>query len=263
MIAIQKRNRKAESFHYIYDFSPATKNYKPLTRQEEIQTIKLAQSGDQSAINTIIEKNLPFVVTIAKHFHHKEMQYLISDGIMGLIRAVQKYDPEKNIKFISYAVWWIKQSIFAHITDDQIVRIPKGIQRAVKTKSKNNFGSAYSASQRARKGYLSLDQKIDGTDNLKYADVIADDNIPEEIMIQKDLTQKQKEIVKNLLKRLTPRDRDIIKHRFMLNGKKKLTLQELGEKYNISKERVRQIQNNVLKQMRNILQKRRNNEIGV
>ncbi len=97
---------------------------KPVTRDREIELAIKAQTGDDSAINKLIEANLRFVVVITKKYHQKSLEFIISDGMVGLMHAVKKYDVKRNVKFVTYAQWRIRQSILDSADNGMIVNMP-------------------------------------------------------------------------------------------------------------------------------------------
>ena len=195
---------------YVNDFNRTTqlyyddlKKYKPLTKAKEKRLLKLTRKGNLRAKNELLEANLKFVFDIAKHYSGRglSMSELISEGNMGLIRAVDKFDEEKDVKFISYAVWWIKQ----------------GILEAIKKKNAISFVDI---------------NKNDANDKF----------------IERNVSDEEDE--GKLLNSLGNREREIIEHYYGINGKMELTLYEIGKKYDLSSERVRQVKLKAIRKLR-------------
>ena len=200
-------------------FNEITK-IKPLSREEERELAYRIQKGDIEALNKLVRHNLQFVVSVAKQYRHRGVPFadLIAEGNMGLIRAAHKFDPTKGVKFISYAVWWVRNSMIECIDAYQ----------------KNDENA-------------DLDEKIsneDGCFDYKY------DTINEDFEEQLNLIGNRKETVDTLLKCLQERERKIIIMYYGLNGEDELTLDEVGVKLNLTNERVRQIKDNALSKLK-------------
>lgn len=239
---------ESQNTTYLYNFSSLPS--KLLTWEEEIALGKRVQSGDINAVNTLICSNLRFVAAIAKEYRYKPFKDTVSDGIMGLIEAARRFNPDKNVRFVSYAVWWIRQSIMQHMLDDKMIKVSKRtiakIRQLTKQSNNSKLSATVSAGIGASRDCFSLDRKINENSELFFIDTIKSrTNIQNEI-IKNDL----KKYTKQAIKKLTNRERDIIVHRFGLDDKTKWTLQKLADKYGITKERVRQIQNTVFEKLK-------------
>lgn len=235
---------------YLYDFSLI--NSQPLTKAEEAQLFKRIKAGDRQAVDRLIESNLRFVVDTAKCYHHKPLAEIISDGIVGLIRAIDKFDTNKNVRFLSYAVWWIRQSIMFNMYNDTLIKISsktiKEIFKQDRNKKTDKFTKARMIAGESALRCYSTDYllKNDNGNSRYLADTIKDKYDVQDDIIQKELEEKSKQFLMKALKKFSRRDRYILLHRLGLFGKKKLTLKFLGNKFGISKERVRQIQNHLI-----------------
>lgn len=213
---------------YVNDFSTTVKTYydelkryKPITRAKEKELIYKAKNGDIKAQNEILTANLRFVFNVASRYkgNGAAISDLISEGNLGLIKAIQKFDPDKDVKFISYAVWWVRNSMQEFIKKRQ-------------------------ACLNIEKEEDSLNMPVD-TYYLKDSE---DDYITkketvfsnEEDEKRKELHNNQKKIVDKLLANLSERERFIIEQYYGINGKEK-NLEEIGNILGITKERVRQI----------------------
>lgn len=225
--------------NYVNDFNEAVVNYyeslkkcKPVSREEEKRLVKLAKQGDISAKNRILESNLRFVFNVAKNYRGCgiSINELISEGNMGLIKAIDKFDEEKNVKFISYAVWWIRQGIQAYIKT-------KGCGRSVTTVDEESI-----------KENITEQDILDEEDEVvNKSDTILSN---EEDEFNREVQINQDAIVSKLLSSLEPREKIIIEKYYGLNGNKSKNLEEIGEELNLSKERVRQIKMTCFKTLR-------------
>ena len=223
---------------YVNDFNATVvayyddlKKYKPLTRAKERRLLKLCKNGNLKAKNELIEANLKFVFDVAKHYTGRGISIsdLISEGNMGLIKAVDKFDEEKDVKFISYAVWWIRQAMLEAIKKKKLLNVIE----IENTESKVSV----------------LENTIsDDEDEIIKRGEVGFSNEAEER--KRETSQAQKEVIEQLLSVLNKREREIIENYYGLNDMKELTLAEIGEKYNLSIERVRQINKTSFKKIR-------------
>lgn len=223
---------------YVNDFNATVvayyddlKKYKPLTRAKERRLLKLCKNGNLKAKNELIEANLKFVFDVAKHYTGRGISIsdLISEGNMGLIKAVDKFDEDKDVKFISYAVWWIRQAMLEAIKKKRLLNVIE----IENTESKVSV----------------LESTIsDDEDEIIKRGEVGFSNEAEER--KRETSQVQKEVIEQLLSVLNKREREIIENYYGLNDMKELTLAEIGEKYNLSIERVRQINKTSFKKIR-------------
>jgi len=207
------------------------KKYKPLTRTKEKRLIRLCKKGNLKAKNEIIEANLRFVFDIAKRYTGRGVSIsdLISDGNMGLLRAIEKFDETRDLKFISYAVWWVRQAMLEDIN---------------KTKLLNHIEIEPNTSNDAV-----LEKTLtDGEDEHVSYYEIGFSNEKEEK--SREVLESQKIVVSDLLSNLTDREKDIIELSYGLNNKKELSLTEIAAKYNMSIERIRQINVKSMRKLR-------------
>jgi RNA polymerase primary sigma factor len=246
-----------------------------LTREEEVKLATQAKNGDKRARERMIESNLRFVVKIAKNYQNQGLPLsdLINEGNLGLMTSIDKFDVEKGYHFISYAVWWIRQSIVKAINEkSRAVRLPLNrtnelfqIQKAQKALMHSN-GEEPTVDEIARETNLdpgnvetlmsisreliSLDAPV-FTDNQtsSIGDYIESDNAqPDEVVMNTVLIED----INEALNILTPKEKDILEHRFGLNGKARMSLKEIGELYNLTKERIRQIEKKSLIKLKDV-----------
>ncbi|MGH4037438.1 MAG: sigma-70 family RNA polymerase sigma factor [Sphaerochaeta sp.] len=246
-----------------------------LTREEEVVLAKKAKEGNKRARDKMIESNLRFVVKIAKNYQNQGLPLsdIINEGNIGLMTAIDKFDVDKGYHFISYAVWWIRQSIVKAINEkSRAVRLPLNrtnellqIQKAEKALMHAN-GEEPTVEEIAQETNLdpknvetlksisrdlvSLDAPV-FTDNAQSSigDYVESDNAtPDEVVMNTLLVED----INEALNALTDKEKDILERRFGLNGKARMSLKEIGELYNLTKERIRQIEKKSLVKLRDV-----------
>lgn len=233
-------------------------NIPVLTRGEEEICAKKVTKGDRREKERLIVSNLRFVVSIAVKYQNLGLPLmdLINEGNMGLLRAVDKFDVTKGFKFISYARWWIRHFILKAIFE-QSTSIKLPLKYATQLSKRDELEDTY-AVQKLKKIYrpVSLDQKLSEDNNSDTIMDLVDDSkydLPEKRAIEENL----KEIIDEVMTKLKPIERDVISRHFGLNGKRPLTLKEIGERYNLTKERIRQIEHTALDKLRYPMRKRK------
>ena len=245
-----------------------------LSREEEEKTAREAAAGSMAAREKLINANLRFVVNIAKKYQSMGMglDELIAEGNVGLVNAVDRFDVDKNCRFISYAVWWIRQAILSALCEkSRMIRLP--ISRAAELvkieKAKGMIMDQRSAADEIKiiselvnmdkdrvadllgisREILSLDTISSQYQDTPLVDLIEDnkymtpENAAEHSFMAED--------IENILKTLSKNEADIIRHHFGLGQRPQLTFTELGMKYNLTKERIRQIEEKALTRMKN------------
>ncbi len=244
-----------------------------ITAEEEVELAQRIRNGDEQALRRLTKANLRFVVSVAKQYQNQGLSLadLINEGNLGLIKAASRFDETRGFKFISYAVWWIRQAIMQALAEQaRIVRLPLNqigsINRIKQTfaKLEQEFGRTPTAQEvsavleiprdKVRKTmmlqgkHLSVDAPFSDNEDNSLLDVMQNENIPktDHVLMHESLLEE----IERLLSTLNSREKGIIKYSFGINTPE-LTLEEIGQKYNLTKERVRQIREKTLLQLRN------------
>lgn len=242
-----------------------------LTADEEVDLARRIKEGDQKALEKLTNANLRFVVSVAKQYQSQGLTLgdLINEGNLGLIKAAKRFDETRGFKFISYAVWWIRQSILQALAEQsRIVRLPLN-----RVGSLNKILKAFSdleqlyerepsaveiaetlkmapeeiaSAMKLGGRHLSMDAPVNG-EEMNLLDIMENnDHIPDAFLMNDSLhTQIQRAIAT-----LTQREADVICYYFGLNGYKSHTLEEIGEKLSLTRERVRQIKDSAIRRLR-------------
>lgn len=243
-----------------------------ITVDEEVELAQKIKQGDQAALDKLVSANLRFVVSVAKQYQNQGLSLpdLIDEGNLGLIKAAQKFDETRGFKFISYAVWWIRQSILQALAEQsRIVRLPlnqvgslnkigKALQR-FEQENERRPSPAELAEQldvpvekiadtmKVSGRHVSVDAPfVDGEDN-SLLDVLPNEDSP---MADSSLTQESlSKEVNRALEQLNPRERDILKMFFGI-GCQEMTLEEISAKFELTRERVRQIKEKAIMKLK-------------
>jgi RNA polymerase primary sigma factor len=231
-------------------------------RQDEIfkrlKDKKISKEEKQSLNNELVIGNLRFVVSIAKQYQKQGLDLLdlISEGNIGLLKAVDRFDPSSGLKFISYAVWWIKQSMMASLNENsRTIRIPSNLIQETQKSKKDNFNNQYDNPNNtvSELSYclpfcVGLNNQIND-DGDELIDIVRDPNeqSPESIFFSADEVKKR---VSEILSVLDDREKVIIEKYFGLNGVES-NLDDLGVEFNCTKERIRQLKDKAIKKLRN------------
>jgi RNA polymerase primary sigma factor len=245
-----------------------------ITADEEVELARRIKNGDAWALDKLTKSNLRFVVSVSKQYQNQGLSLpdLINEGNLGLIKAAQRFDETRGFKFISYAVWWIRQSILQAIAEQsRIVRLPLNkigaINKINKTYSKleQEFEREPSADELAtmldltaedvretmknNSRHISMDAPLGSSEDAgSMLDLIPSDELPSPMfeLISESLRLE----IERALKTLTVREADVVKFFFGLNGKYPLTLEEIGEKFELTRERVRQIKEKAVRRLK-------------
>ncbi|MFM8432710.1 MAG: RNA polymerase sigma factor RpoD/SigA [Bacteroidota bacterium] len=244
-----------------------------ITAEEEVRLARLIKQGDQNALDRLTKANLRFVVSVAKQYQNQGLSLpdLINEGNLGLIKAAKRFDETRGFKFISYAVWWIRQSILQALAEQsRIVRLPLN-----QVGSLNKIAKAYSKleqeyerepspeelakvldlptekisdTMRVSGKHVSMDAPfVQGEDN-SLIDVIENQDSPRaDSMLMNESLQKE---IDRSLSTLTEREREVIRLFFGIGMAHGLTLEEIGAKFDLTRERVRQIKEKAIRRLR-------------
>jgi RNA polymerase primary sigma factor len=240
---------------------------------EEVRLAKLIHKGDQRALEALTKANLRFVVSVAKQYQNQGLSLadLINEGNIGLIKAAKRFDETRGFKFISYAVWWIRQAILQALAEQsRIVRLPLNrvgtLHKIGKVSSslEQEYGREPSAEEIANEleltesevsdtlkisnSHLSLDAPFSVSEDNSLIDVLEDEfqPAPDEALLSQSLRLE----IEKALDTLTAREAEVINLYFGLNHEKPLTLEEIGARFNLTRERVRQIKEKAIRRLR-------------
>jgi RNA polymerase primary sigma factor len=255
---------------YLHDIGKVTL----LTPEQEIELAVKIKQGDAEALEKLTKANLRFVVSVAKQYQNQGLSLgdLINEGNVGLIKSAKRFDETRGFKFISYAVWWIRQSIMQALAEQsRIVRLPLNRVGAL-----NKIGKAYSSLEQeferepsheelaselnmnvddvseamtlAAKP-LSMDAPFTSNEENRLLDVLENEELPSPDTIL--MSESLKEEVERALSKLAEREAEVIRLYFGFGTDEPLTLEEIGEKFNLTRERVRQIKEKAIRRLRN------------
>jgi RNA polymerase primary sigma factor len=244
-----------------------------ITADEEVQLAQKVKQGDQRALEKLVKANLRFVVSVAKQYQNQGLSLpdLINEGNLGLIKAAKRFDETRGFKFISYAVWWIRQSILQALAEQsRIIRLPLNqvgslnkIKKAT-SKLEQKFERAPSAEEIAEKleipdykidaakkittRYISMDAPLTQDDETKFLDVFVSDDSPhtDDILMKESLARE----IQRSLATLTKKERDVINLYYGIGMPHGLTLEEIGAKFDLTRERVRQIKEKAIRRLK-------------
>jgi len=245
-----------------------------ITAEEEVELARKIKQGDGTALERLVKANLRFVVSVSKQYQNQGLSLpdLINEGNLGLIKAAQRFDETRGFKFISYAVWWIRQSILQALAEQaRIVRLPL-----------NKIGSINKINKTFAKLEQQLEREPTADEIAKIMDMLPEDvfetlknsgrhvsmdaplSVNDEggsmydVMEEKDSISPDRELIHESLRReierslstLTVREADVVRLYFGLNGQQPLTLEEIGERFELTRERVRQIKEKAVRRLK-------------
>ena len=270
-ITKQVTNRETKSLNsYLQDVSKIDM----ITAEEEVELAQRIREGDQSALDKLTKANLRFVISVAKQYQNQGLTLsdLINEGNVGLVKAAQRFDETRGFKFISYAVWWIRQSILQAIAEQsRVVRLPlnkigdinkirkasihlEQVHQRVPSASEiakelDTTVSSVKQSLKNSSRSLSMDAPFqEGENDNNLYDVISSGETPnpDKALIHESLKIE----IDRALDTLAPREADVVKLNFGLSGQPAMTLQEIGDTFELSRERVRQIREKAIRRLR-------------
>jgi len=271
-IAKQVTNRETLSLDkYLHEIGKVAL----ITSDEEVELAKRIKKGDKDALERLIKANLRFVVSVAKQYQNQGLSLpdLINEGNLGLIKAAQRYDETRGFKFISYGVWWIRQSILQALAEQsRIVRLPLNkigsITRINKTFSRleqeyqreptpeevafllETSSEIVEDALKVSSHHISMDAPIhDEEGGASLYDILLNEESlsPDKGLIYGSLCKE----IERTLSTLTEREADVIRYYFGISGCRQHTLEEIGDEFGLTRERVRQIKEKTIKKMRN------------
>jgi len=246
-----------------------------LTAEEEVELARRIHKGDLKALNRLVKANLRFVVSVSKQYQNQGLSLpdLINEGNLGLIKAAQRFDETRGFKFISYAVWWIRQSILQALAEQaRIVRLPLNkigsINKINKTlaeleqqfeREPTNVEIAFALELapsdvkdaiKSAGRHVSMDAPLGQDEEGDMYDVLLSLDAPSPD--KELLTDSLRKEIERALNTLTNREANIVRLYFGLNGKHPHTLEEIGEEFNLTRERVRQIKEKAIKRLKHV-----------
>ena len=246
-----------------------------ITAEEEVELARRIKKGDQVALEKLTKANLRFVVSVSKQYQNQGLSLpdLINEGNLGLIKAAQRFDETRGFKFISYAVWWIRQSILQALAEQsRIVRLPLNKIGSINKINKafarleQEFERPPTAAELAETLDMTLDEMKQSMKNagrhvsmdapLKDGDESSSNMY--DVMRTGDtpspdtelMTESLRKEIERSLRTLTPREGDVIRLYFGLNGEHPMTLEEIGERFDLTRERVRQIKEKAIRRLK-------------
>jgi RNA polymerase primary sigma factor len=245
--------------------------YKVLTPEEELAFAIKAADGDESARESLINHNLRFVVSVAKTYVSKRnnLEDLISEGNAGLVYATDRFDYKTGNKLISYAVWWIHSKILKHLMNNETIRIPSNKHKVLMKIHRSMDTLQKTLGREPTNGEIAdyIDEPVNIVDiviassvpvsslDFKFSNDADAGTLIDVVPIEDDVNKLElldgvKVILSNALKTITPREQEVVKLYYGLNGVTPKSLDEIGERFGLTRERVRQIKNNASRRLK-------------
>lgn len=244
-----------------------------ISAEEEVLLAQRIRQGDQKALEKLCKANLRFVVSVAKQYQNQGLSLpdLINEGNLGLIKAAQRFDETRGFKFISYAVWWIRQSILQALAEQsRIVRLPLNQvgslnkikkessrleQKFERTPSSDEIAASLEipeykidAALKISTRYISMDAPLSEDEDMKFIDVFVDEDTPvtDAGLMRESLARE----IQRSLSTLTEKERDVVNLYYGIGMSHGLTLEEIGAKFDLTRERVRQIKEKAIRRLK-------------
>ncbi|MCG6922865.1 MAG: RNA polymerase sigma factor RpoD/SigA [Acidobacteria bacterium] len=268
-----RRRERTGSIDSLNSYIREIAKFDPLTPEAEKELGRRIQAGDEGALQRMVEANLRFVVHYAKRYRGLGLAYmdLIHEGNLGLMEAAKRFDPERNVKFISYAVWWVRQAILHTLSEHaRVFRLPQKLSgqvsklRSQREKLKvelertptteelaertERTAAEVEALMMASGDDVSLSAAVGDEGGLELGDTLEQEIIPSvEMEMIRDSFEKR---IQSMVGELDEKEREVIRMRFGLDGEEPRTLQEIGETMALSRERIRQIESRAKEKLR-------------